>query len=596
MLLLERRKSKFRRRLTVIIVIALLGAGYGGWRLTNDRLLPRYRVWKQQRALGRAKEFLAQKDPVSAKLEIDIALVAVPGSTEALRVAADLLQLVNSPQELSVRRQIVDQNPESVPDRLAMISAALRLRDYNAARDTLARFTPAQVEQPAVLRAFLGYALGTNNRPMADAFFDRLAAVATPDDDMRVLHAMLLRQHPNQQKSAAAKKELELLAQNPKFSLTLNRAFFTEAVAARDFPAARRFASLVNADPAAIFTDRLNEATLQLLVEHQSFDGVFARLAPAATASGPVAAEFVRWLIVQGKSKEAERWLASLPAPVASRPEIADVRMDLAIAAKDWEQFGHFLEQGAWGPIPVEVARLAMAAHVVGERKSSLRRQVWDETMAAAGTNLITYRVLLRAATAWRWEDETEALLWAVVRIDPAQVWAHSALISVYRQRGDGKKMLEVITVLKNAAATSQTYRHDWALLSLLVANGREWDGPKTTAKEVYFADPANPNFATTYALALTEAGRAEEARGVLEKLSVADRDNPLRAPYLAFVYGCCRVQADFEKYARLAANVPLLNEERQLIELGRVALTRPVPKPPAPVKPGAAANPSVKL
>ena len=69
-----------------------------------------------------------------------------------------------------------------------------------------------------------------------------------PEDDTRVAHAMLLRQHPNAEKSAAARRDLEALAQNPKFALTLNRAFFNEALAAKDFAAAKRYAALVTSD------------------------------------------------------------------------------------------------------------------------------------------------------------------------------------------------------------------------------------------------------------------------------------------------------------------------------------------------------------
>lgn len=596
LLLTSRKKSRWSSRLLVLGGLALSAGLYFGWRPLTEPVLRRYHVWKQQKALGRAKEFIAQKDAASAKLEIDIALIAVPGSPEAIRVAADLLQLVASPQELALRRQLVDQNPDSVADRLAMINAALRLRDYNAARDALATFTAAQAEQPAVLRAYLGYALGMGNRPMADALFDRLAAIATPDDDMKAMHALLLRQHPNPEKSAAAKKELEALAQNPKFALALNRVFFNEALAAKDFPAATRLAALVSADRDATFADRLNEASVQLLVEHQAFDAVFTRLAPAAAASAPGAAEFVRWMIAQGKSAEAEKWLAGVPAPVAARPEVQDVRMELAVVAKDWDRFGQLLEQGAWGPVPTEVARLAMAAHLVGGRKATLRKQMWEETMAAAGDNLGVDRVLLRVALAWRWEEETETLLRAVVRLDPSQAWAHSALMGIYRQRGDGRKMLEVITVLKNAAPTSRTYRHDWALLSLLVSPLSEWDAAKVTAKEVYLADPANPSYAATYALALTEAGKAEEARGVIEKLSPADREYPLRAPYVAFVYGHLRRPVEFEKYAALAAQAPLLHEEGQLIAEAKEAMTRPMVKPaPAPKAPAAAVKPPSK-
>jgi thioredoxin-like negative regulator of GroEL len=478
---------------------------------------------------------------------------------------------------------IVDQNAESVADRLEMIAVALRLRDYNAARDALATFTPAQVEQPAVLRAYLSYALGTNNRPMADGLFDRLAVSVAPDDDMRVAHAMLLRQHPNAQKAAAARKDLEAFAQNPKFALALNRTAFNDALAAKDLPTARRFAALVIAHPAATFGDRLNDATVALLVDRQHFDPVFAQLAPVAAASGPVAAEFVRWLIVQGKAAEAQRWLATLPGAISGTPECQSVRMDLAVAANDWETFGKLLEQGAWGPIPPEVAKLAMATHLIGSRRTALRKEMWSETMTAAGNNLATLRVLLRVATVWRWEDETETLLWSVLRLAPTQTWAHSTLMRIYRQRGDGRKLFEVVTILKNDAPTSRTYRHDWALLSLLVSPTPDWDAAKIAAKEVHLADPANASYAATYAVALTQAGKAEEARGVIEQLSASDREYPRRAPFVAFVYGHCRRAAEFEKYAALATGASLLEEERRLIDRGREAMTRVEARPVSP-------------
>jgi len=59
--------------------------------------------------------------------------------------------------------------------------------------------------------------------------------------------------------------------------------------------------------------------------------------------------------------------------------------------------------------------------------------------------------------------------------------------------------------------------------------------------------------------------------------LPVAEREYPLRAPYLAFIYGNCRRQGDFERYAALVGNARVLDEERLLIEQGREALMRPI-------------------
>ena len=510
-----------------------------------------------------------------------------------IRVAADLVEMTGSSQALALRRQVVFLVPDSVPDRLALAATALQQRDFNAARDALAGFKPAEMDQPAVLRAHLRYALAVNNRPLADALFDRLAAIAAPDDDTKALHAILRRQHPDPKQSAAARQELESLAANPKFTLPLNRAFYAEAVSKRDYPAAKRFAALVTADPSASLADRLNEANLQLLIDQQPFEAVLARLAPFAGANGPGAAEFARWLLVQNKSSEADRWLAALPAAIGGTPEVAGVRAELAAAAQDWDRFGRLIEGGAWGPVPSEIVRLALSAQVVGARNPALRKQVWDEAVGAAGTNMNALRVLLRMANVWQWEQEYESLIWTILRIDPAQTWAHSTLMSVYQQRGDGRKMLEVIALLKNAAPNSATYRHDWALLTLLVSPTKSWDQPKEMSRESHLADPANPNYTTTYALALAQAGKADEARTLIERLSPEERDHPPRAPYLAFVYGHGRRKAEFEKYAAIAAQAQVLQQERMLVQFGQEALTRPV-VPPAPARkpaPGAKAG-----
>jgi len=262
----------------------------------------------------------------------------------------------------------------------------------------------------------------------------------------------------------------------------------------------------------------------------------------------------------------------------------------LAIAVKDWDRFGRLLEAGALGPITPETAKLVMAARLVGMRNPDLRKQVWDEAVRASGGDPISMRVLLRVSTAWGWNGETEALLWSVVRSDPTQAWAHSALIQSFRSQGDGAKMLDVMTILLDAAPTSRTYRHDWALLSMIVSPHSEWDSSKTIAKEVYLSEPGNLTYALTYGVALSQSGKAEEARVIIEKFPVEEREFPLHAPYMAFIYGCCRRQAEFEKYADLAKKVRLLREESELIDAGRQALNGWVP--PADLKQAAKPKP----
>ena len=128
----------------------------------------------------------------------------------------------------------------------------------------------------------------------------------------------------------------------------------------------------------------------------------------------------------------------------------------------------------------------------------------------------------------------------------------------------------------------------------LLIAPTKNWDAAKSAAKDRYLADPSNPANVTTYALALAQAGKAKEARGLLETLPPAERDRPARAPYLAFVYAHCRRQSEFERYAQLAAKAGGLQEERMHVRLGQEALIRPLPRStPLPKTPAAPATAS---
>ena len=153
----------FRRLAVALVLVGVIG-GFFGYRPA----LQRYRVWKQQRALAQARDFLAQKDPINAKLAIEVALNATPGSPEALQVAAQLLQQVGSPEELPLRRRLVQLAPDSAGERATLVLAALRHRDFNTARDALADMSPAQASEPPALKAALAYALATDNKPVAD--------------------------------------------------------------------------------------------------------------------------------------------------------------------------------------------------------------------------------------------------------------------------------------------------------------------------------------------------------------------------------------------------------------------------------------------
>ena len=577
-----RRRSWLRR---VMIVVGL--AAVGGLWLAKDPALLRYRIWKQQRALGQARQFVQQRDAPKAQFALEVALAAVPGNADAWRVAADILDQVGAPQAVRLRRGIVQRVPESVDNRAALVLCALRYRDLNTASEALNDLTPAQAGQPVALRAALAYALATDNAPVADALYDRLKPLYPQNDDLKVAHALLRVRLPRPEGAVAARRELEAFVTNPKYALPIYREFMTLAIQQGDHAAAKRWVALVAADPAATFSDQLQRANLELLVDHRPFADVFGELVPKVPPVPADTVHFVRWLMVQNKSAEADKWLSARPAALLRDPEVFAVRAEVVAGLQDWDRLAGLLEAGAWGALPKDLVRLAMSARVVGTRNNAgLRRQVWDEALRSAGSSLPALRVLQRLAGLWQWEDEGERTLWVIARAYPDQAWAHQTLFNVFRARKNTEAMRNVLATLRDADGSVQRYQGDWAILTLLLDPNSTWNLPKDTLERLYRQQPENAFFATGYAFALAQVQKGAEARAVVEKMPPDVREYPPRAPYLAYVYAVNRRPVELEKYAAIAVTADLLPEESRLLALSREVVNRP-PAKTAPVKTG---------
>ncbi len=539
-----------------------------------------------QRALGQAREFIEKRDVPNAQLALDVALHAVPGNLDTVRIAAGMLEQVGAPQAMRLRRNLAHVAPDSVDDAAALVLCCLRFRDVNAAKDALAAFKPEFAQKPAALRAALAFAVYTDDAPVIDFIYGQLKAQFPNDDDLKVSHALLLLKHPKEETRTAARRDLEAIAQNnPKQTLRVQREFGTFAMTSRDFTAARKWFDLVNANPACEFGDRLQLANLDVLVAKQPFEPVFTRLAPLAGKNAADAAQFAQWLLVQGRAAEADRWLATLPAATRDQRGLRSLQADLAAQLQDWDRFAALVKEGAWGPISKDTLRLVEAAQAISARdRPALRRETWDLALQSAGGNLGTLSVLQRIATTWRWETEVERTLWAIVRAFPDQTWAHQALFDHYAAKKDTNSMREVMTALQQSDSSVSRYTHDWALLTLLTNPVVQPTSAKETMQKLYQASPTNPNFATGHAFALAQSHKAPEAIAVLEKLSVTERDYPPRQPYLAFIYGVARDAASLERVEKLARGVTYLPEETRLFERARQELTRKM-EAPAPAK-----------
>lgn len=554
---------------------------FGLWK-AGEAAVPRYHVWKQSRALKQAKQFIDKRDAPNAQLALEVAIREVPGNPDTIRVAADMLEQVNAPQAMRLRRAVVQVLPDSAEDAAALVMCCLKFRDINAARDALGATPPLVSGKAPMVRAALAFALMTDNAPVADALFKQLGSQVPEDPELKVAHSLLLLRHPKEEIREAARRDLEAAATvDPKLRYQIDREFAAYALQRKDYQEAGvRLAALVK-HPQASFNDHLQKANLELLVEKKSFEPIFAELSGHAAKDEASAIQFTQWLLVQNRSVEADQWIQGLPLSLLHTRAVQSGHAEAIAQLKEWDKLEATLLDGAWGQIAKETLHLAFAAHTVDTpSRPALRRETWELAIGSAGTNLSALAVLQRLAATWQWEDELEQTLWATAKLSPDQTWVFQTLFNIYRHKKNTAGMRDVMAALKAADGAVPRYQHDWALLTLLMEPTAAWTPVKETMRKLYESDPSDPSYATGYAFALAQSGKGAPAFDIIVKVPLEQRDQILRQPYLAFVYGVAKKSDDFAHAVKIAEGTSYLSEEAYLFTRGREELEKKPIKP----------------
>jgi hypothetical protein len=541
----------------------------------HEALSLRYRTWKQKHALAQAHEFLEKHDVPDAEVALRVALVAVPGNVETLREVAALLEQVSSPQAMRVRQEVVQLVPDSADDQAALVLCCIRFDDLNAARDAMSEIPPKVAATAPGLNAALAYAMRTGNRLMADVIFQQLEQMAPKSETLKFAHAELRLKLPKGPEKDAAWKTLADLAQSdPRVAAEVHRDFAGDSIENRDYPAARHWLGLVLADPAVTLNDRLQAANLDLLVDKKPFASVFPPLAALAADKQDDVVALTRWLVVQNRAAEAIRWIESLPAAMRDQADVKYAEANCVAQTKDWDRLMPMVEAGVWGPVLPKAIKLAEAAKTIDDTgRPALRHDTWDLVLDAANGDFSTLRVVEHLAALWNWPDETERSLWALARGFPDQTWAAEVLLDQYRREKNIGGMRDVMQALHNANLGIPRYANDWALYSLLLDPTRDWNPAKETVHQLYVGAPGNPVYRTNYAFALAQAGKGAEAVGIVEALPAAERDDPPRQPYLAFIYGVANRPTDLARAETIGHGQTYLAEEAVLFDRAREEL-----------------------
>jgi hypothetical protein len=486
---------------------------------------------------------------------------------------AQLAEATRSPSALLLRSRVVELNPHSLEDRLALAQTALEMRDYLSATNALEGVDPAD-KKTAVYQNLAGaVASAANQISQAEMYFLE-ASRLEPQNPAPQLNLAVVRLHStNAVELGEARAALQRLASNPTNSTLRCRALRELTIDAmshkqRDLGLllSRQLVQETNSN----FTDRMLRLEVLRDTTNADFKPTLATFQREATTNQSKVVELATWEMAKTSPKDALAWLLSLPENTQTNQSIAVLIAEADTVVANWTGLQHTIENQNWAELDF-IRHAFLARALRGQDLTASSQAQWEQALKLANGQKARLVMLLRLAAKWKWESEGEDILWNVVNNYPGEKWAFAALSRALFIDGRTRSLMQLYDQESKRDPSSLDAKNNLAMTALLL-NAQELK-PQELAREVYEKQPTNSTFAATYAFSLYMGTNSAAAQKVLEKLNPRDLERPSIADCYGLVLQANGNAAKARKYLELSTNALFLPEERRLVEKARTGV-----------------------
>jgi Flp pilus assembly protein TadD len=543
----------------LILGVLLLAGGYAGYR--------GYVSIRQARLVKQARTFLDQSNGRKALLTLQRALRYNPKDVEACRLMAELSEAGRSPSALLWRSRVVELNPNSMDDRLALARTALVLRDYATATNALEGVDQAGKKTAGYHNAAGAVAAAVNQPAQAEAHFLE-AARLEPQNPVPQLNLAIVRLHTTnataQAEARTTLKHLSSSATNSFLRCQALRELVVDAVRYKQSETALSLSQELLQQTNSVFTDRLLRlGVLQETRKAEFKPALVAFQREAANEPGKVY-ELATWQMAKTSPAETLTWLRSLPLSTQTNQAVALLVAECYTALRDWNGLQTSLKPQYWAEL--EFLRHAFLARALrGLDLSGAANAEWELALKAANGQKGSLVMLLRLAAAWNWQSEGEELLWTIVNRYPDEKWALQALSQALFAGGRTRPLMMLYSQELKRLPSDLGVKNNLAMTALLL-EAKELK-PDDLAREVYQAAPTNAAYASTYAFSLYKQGKIPDALKVFQTLKPKDLEDLSTAGYYGLILKATGNKEKARIYLDWAFKSPMLPEERKMFE-----------------------------
>jgi predicted Zn-dependent protease len=555
------------RKIFIIVLccVAVLLAGYAGYR--------GYQVSKRSHLISLARQFMAKSDARNALLSVQQVLRSDPQNLEATRMMAQLTEAARSPSALLWRSRVVELNPLSLDDRLALATTAMVMRDYATATNALDGVAPAERNTVAYHNVAGAVAAAVNQTAQAESHFLE-AARLDPKNEFVQLNLAMVRLHgtnvPVLTEARAALKRIGSTATNSALRCLALRELATDALRQRRGEEALSLSKQLLQETNSSFRDRV--LRLEVLQETRSseFKPALAAFQHEAAGDPGKIYELAIWQMAKTSPAEALTWLQSLPMGTQTNQAVALLVAECYTMQRDWSGLRGKLEKQNWGELEfVRHAYLVRALRSLQLTDSS--KAEWEFALKEANGQKATLTGLLRLTAQWNWMSESEELLWTIVNRYPEEKWATQALAQALYVGGRTRSLMQLYSQELARTPSDFSIKNNLAILALLL-DAQELK-PYELAKEAYQSSPTNAAYVSTYAFSLCLQNKPAEALKAMEQLKPRDLQDPSIAGYYGIILKATGNREKARVYLNWSAKGQALPEEKALFEKAKMGI-----------------------
>jgi Flp pilus assembly protein TadD len=560
------------RKLILILLgcTAVLLAGYAGYR--------GYKVWKQNHMMALAHEFIAKSDGKNALLCVQQVLASNPRNLEASRLMAQMLEAARSQGALLWRSRIVEMNPKSLEDRLALAQTALALQDYAIATNALGGVNAAGRKTAGYHNIAGAVAAAANQTAQAETHF--LEAIRLePQNPAPQLNLAVVRLHgTNESEMVEARAALNRLCANPTNSALrceALRELVVDAVRFKQNEGALALSRELVQQTNAVFRDRLLRLDVLRETRNAEFKPTLATFQRIAEGEPGKIKDLAMWQMTRTGPADALAWLQSLPLNTRTNPPATQLAAECQVLLGDWRSLQVSLEKQKWGEL--ELIRHAFLARALrGQNLADSSKAEWEQALKSAegqngGLVMGGLVMLQQMAAQWKWQSESEEILWTIVNRYPTEKWARQRLSEALFVGGRTRSLMSLYSQEVKANPSDLSAKNNLAMTALLLEAVEL--KPHDLAREVYQKAPTNASFASTYAYSLHVQQKDAEALKVMRQLRPEELENPSIAGYYGIILKATGDKARARVYLDRAAKGPMLGEEKKLFDKARAGV-----------------------